>query len=63
MNHWETENDLVIEEKTLFRLIGWTIPNDPGQIYSHWKDTIPHSSVATPIYIQIATWKDGRWDE
>jgi hypothetical protein len=55
-NHWSNSGDLVIEEKTLFRQIGWY--GQSGRFYS-MKETPTESGSYAPIYEQISTWVEG----
>jgi hypothetical protein len=54
-NHWSDDGDLVIEEKTLFRQVGWLVGG------TYYKE-LPNSNgrqALVPIYEQIATWEEG----
>lgn len=60
-NHWSNGGDLIIEEKTMFRQVGWR--SQSGQFYDLSSPTfagqpLPEGSYA-PIYEQIATWVEG----
>lgn len=56
-NHWSDDGDLVIEERTLFRPVGWLVnggKND-GLLIANISEAVkkvPHGSF-TPLYIQI----------
>lgn len=60
-NHWQDDHDLVVEEKTLFRQVGWR--GQSGRFYD--LSTPPHSGQPkpepsfAPVYEQIATWIEG----
>jgi hypothetical protein len=61
VNHWSAAGDLVIEQKTLFRQVGWL--GQSGQFYALTEIPTEPGGFA-PVYQQIATWKDGEgWDE
>lgn len=55
-NHWNDDGDLVVEEKTLFRQVGWQ--NTTGRFYDT-RDQAVHPGGYWPIYQQIATWVEG----
>lgn len=59
-NHWNDSGDFVIEEKTLFRQVGWIdqTANNKGDFYPMGTD-MRWCSVFAPVYQQIATWVDG----
>jgi hypothetical protein len=63
-NHWSDDGDLIIEEKTLFRQVGWQ--SHMGTFFPMGQQAacagieyngypVPYS----PVYIQISIWKDG----
>ena len=59
-NHWNDSGDLVIEEKTLFRHVGWLV----GAVEPRFHfagEGLPqlNGETVTPIYQQISTWDDG----
>ena len=62
-NHWNDDGDLVIEQKTLFRHVGYLghsgtwYPNDG----SSWPSASQEPGGYSPLYQQIATWEDGGW--
>jgi len=59
-NHWNDSGDLVIEEKTLFRQVGWR-GHTSGSFFS--VDAPPNTYMErggySPVYEQIATWVEG----
>lgn len=63
-NHWNDNGDLVVEEKTLFRQVGWR--GQSGEFYQKDENPTAHNEPGgfSPVYIQIATadpeggWKD-----
>ena len=60
-NHWSTDGDLVIEEKTLFRQVGW-ITSD-GSFYRRTDGgtvLLAGGATLSPLYVQIATWVEGQ---
>lgn len=61
INHWSSSGDLVIEQKTLFRQVGWL---QSDLFYS--MNELPDNRKApySPVYIQIATWvEDEGWND
>ena len=59
-NHWSDDGDLVIEEKTLFRQVGWV--TDRGQFFEKRDEAIARAASPggySPVYQQIATWAEG----
>ncbi|HVX20912.1 MAG TPA: hypothetical protein VHB02_06175 [Acidimicrobiales bacterium] len=56
-NHWNADGDLVIEEKTLFRMVGWR--NSQGQFFGVGSPLVNPRGSFAPVYEQIATWVDG----
>ncbi len=56
-NHWNDDGDLVIEEKTLFRQVGWL--GQSGDFYlpeDHAEALAREPGGFGPVYQQIATW-------
>ncbi len=55
-NHWTEQGDLVVEDRTVFRRIGWLINGGPydGAIVKEMKDRhkIKIGSF-TPVYIEV----------
>ncbi len=62
-NHWQNDTDLVIEEKTLFRQVGWVGHVSKAFIPKNGGDLSTESGGISPVYVQIATWKDGGWND
>jgi hypothetical protein len=61
-NHWTDGGDLVVEEKTLFRQVGWR--GQSGRFYDlasppHSGQPNPERGGYSPVYEQIATWVEG----
>lgn len=60
-NHWTSDVDFVVEEKTLFRLVGWRC--DSGCLHhvrqppAEW----PQPDSFAPVYVQSATWENDGW--
>lgn len=52
-NHWNGDGDLVIEEKTLFRQVGWQMHNNQKMVPM---GAIPDTGQEgySPMYVQIA---------
>ena len=63
MNHWNTSGDLVVEQKTLFRQVGWH--GHSGRFYRKEADpSKTEPSGFSPVYVQISTWIEGEgWDD
>ena len=52
-NHWNSDGDLVVETRTLFRQVGWQ-GHRAGDFYSmdsHPQDTEPGGF--SPVYVQV----------
>jgi len=61
-NHWTDGGDLVIEEKTLFRPVGFV--GQSGGFYATEDEArISERGGYSPVYEQIATWRDGVWND
>lgn len=64
-NHWQDKETLIVEEKTLFRQVGWH--GQSGRFYT--LASPPHSGQANPeasfcaVYEQIAKWSGEGWDD
>ena len=57
-NHWNPDGDLVIEEKTLFRQVGWQ--NTTGRFFQMGdRGQAVDPGGYWPVYQQIATWVEG----
>lgn len=65
-NHWSEDGDLIIEEKTLFRQVGWQ--SHTGLFFSKDQEAecraverngykVPYA----PVYIQVSTWDGDGW--
>ena len=60
-NHWQAPDTLVVEDKTLFRQVGWhgqsgrfyELQTELSELHNHEKGGY------APIYEQIATWVEG----
>ena len=66
VNHWNDNGDLVIEEKTLFRQVGWLgHSGNARRFYGMALDvTWIHQHEPggySPVYEQIATWDGEGW--
>jgi hypothetical protein len=63
-NHWNAPGDLVVEQKTLFRQVGWH-----GQSGRFYPFTQPPSRTDepgsfSPVFEQVATWVEGEgWND
>ncbi|MDE2101507.1 MAG: hypothetical protein KGL39_29950 [Patescibacteria group bacterium] len=59
-NHWNEDGDLVVEQKTLFRQVGWR--GQSGAFYGRHipTETIRHHEKGgySPVYEQIAIWSE-----
>lgn len=62
-NHWNADGALVIEEKTLFRHVGWL--GFSGLFYGVDDKPINFEGGGfAPLYVQAAKWVDGEgWDD
>jgi hypothetical protein len=61
-NHWNDDGDLVVEQKTLFRLVGWL--THTSKRFCPVGSGIPYGTEGfSPVYQQIATWVDGDWHD
>jgi hypothetical protein len=62
-NHWSDDGDLVVEEKTLFRQVGWR--GQSGRYYLNEADPSEREPGGfSPVYEQIATWVEGEgWSD
>lgn len=62
-NHWDENGDLVVEEKTLFRHVGWV--GQSGRFYEVHSVAIQSEPGGfSPLFQQIATWKAGEgWQD
>ena len=59
-NHWNDDGDLVIEQKTLFRHVGYL--GHSGTWYPNngtWPTASQEPGGYSPLYQQIATWVEG----
>lgn len=52
-NHWDDNGDLVIEERTLFRQVGWQ-GHKGGQFYFSPPGKDEEPGGYSPMYVQIA---------
>lgn len=59
INHWTADGDLVVEEKTLFRPVGWR--GQSGRFYPQSQPPMKADEPGSfsPVYEQIATWVEG----
>lgn len=64
-NHWSESGNLVVEEKTLFRQVGWL--GQSGAFYmveDHAEALARETGSFSPVYQQIATWVEGEgWND
>jgi hypothetical protein len=63
-NHWNADGDLVIEQKTLFRRVGW-LTHNTKQFSTDITEPRPGQLEGiSPVYEQIATWVEGEgWND
>jgi hypothetical protein len=64
-NHWDDSGDLVIEDRTLFRQVGWQ-GHTYGTFYRLEEEGIcrrNNSGGYSPVYIQIATDHGEGWED
>lgn len=62
-SHWSDDGDLIIEDKTLFRPVGFQ-GHKSGVFYSDAPTNEQEPGGYSPIYIQIATWvTDEGWKD
>ncbi|MCA1832587.1 MAG: hypothetical protein LC750_07620 [Actinobacteria bacterium] len=59
-NHWSDDGDLVIEDRTLFRQVGWQ--GHSGRFYNIG-DILDEPSGYSPVYEQIATDHGDGWED
>lgn len=62
-NHWNDGGDLVIEDRTLFRQVGWQSHN--ARTFSSMEDGPVHGEREgySPVYVQIATDHGDGWED
>ena len=62
-NHWNDGGDLVIEERTLFRQVGWQAHN--SGTFSSMEDGPAHGPREgySPLYVQISTDHGDGWED
>ena len=57
-NHWDTDGNLIIMEKTMFRQVGWQ--GQTGALYESERTArLMEKGGYSPLYVQIATWREG----
>ena len=66
-NHWAPTGELVVEEKTMFRPVGWFWVLSNGQrVFSVDEDTARSSAAGRPympVYEQVAKWGPSGWED
>ena len=65
VNHWNDDGDLVIEERTLFRQVGWQGHNDLCFYTVEDVDICKQQNRGgySPVYVQIATDHGDGWED
>ena len=57
-NHWDTDGNLIIMERTMFRLVGYQ--GQTGALYENEGTArLMEKGGYSPMYVQVAVWTEG----
>ncbi len=58
-NHWSDDGDLIIEDKTMFRQVGWLSHDNVFWLMGADDPRTDKRIPFGPVYVQISTWVNG----